>query len=285
MAVSNFPKDTISEKCHWIAYSVPYYKDQLWPNFISASGKEIRPIQHYTHGLEISNGGRVFWNERRPQMGRHVIFSGQCCDIIGVNLKECLSFVHLQGYKTTRLDLAIDVFNTNLSLSHMESLILRRELKTHAQVAPNIRDLLGTGKTVQLGKAGSGSFLRVYDKAAEQKTTDGQTWIRIEISYGARKAKSALEAYLRDNNIAGMVQDYVQFPTWRKWNRILSGPKVAVRYAKTQTNTRKWLLNSVAKTIAKEMLFDDGKEFKTLLMEMIDVEYKALCELDEIIDF
>jgi DNA relaxase NicK len=283
MADTNYLKDTITERCHWLAYSVPAYKDQLWPSFISASGKEIRPIQHYTDGLEMSNGARVFWNINRPSIGKHVIFSGQCCDIIGEKLKECLSFVHLQGYKTTRLDLAIDVFNTNLSLSHMESLILRRELKTHAQVAPNIRDLLGTGKTVQLGKAGSGAFLRVYDKAAEQKTSG--SWIRIEISYGARKAKSALETYLQHEDIAGMVQDFVKFPKWRKWNKILSSTPIPVRYAKSETNTRKWLMSSVAKSIAKEMLFDDGQEFRTLLLQQIDLEYKILTEENVLVDW
>jgi len=283
MADTKYLKDTITERCHWIAYTVPFYKDNLWPSFISASGKEIRPIQHYTHGLEISNGGRVFWNERRPNMGRHVIFSGQCCDIIGVNLKECLSFVHSQGYKTTRLDLAIDVYNTNLSLKHMESLILRKVFRSHAQTAPTTRDLMATGHTVQLGKAGSASFLRVYDKAAEQKLDT--SWIRIEISYGARKAKQALAAYLQHDNIRGMVRDYVSFPTWRKWNVLLDAPKVEVRYANKTTNTRKWLMESVTKSIAKEMLFDDGMEFRTLLLQQIDLEYKILSERDEVIDF
>jgi len=283
MADTNYPKDTITERCHWIAYTVPYYSDKLWPSFISASGKEIRPIQHFTNGLELSNGGRVYWNERRPTMGRHVIFSGQCCDIIGDNLKECLSFVLTNTYKPTRLDLAIDIHNTNLSLKHMESLISRKVFKSHAQTAPSTRDLMATGHTVQLGKAGSASFLRVYDKAAEQKIEG--SWIRIEISYGARKAKNALKAYLSDDNIRGMVHDYVSFPTWRKWNALLFAPKVAVRYANKTTNTRKWIMGTVAKSIAKEMLFDDGQEFRTLLLQQIDLEYKILCEEDELIDF
>lgn len=280
---TNYPKDTITERCHWLAYTVPFYKDQLWPSFISASGKEIRPIQYYTNGLEISNGGRVYWNTNRPNMGRHVIFSGQCCDIIGENLNECLSFVHSQGYKTTRLDLAIDVFNTNLSLNHMRSLVSRREFKGHAQTAPNHKDLLGHGETVQLGKAGSGSFLRVYDKAAEQNLE--ASWIRIEISYGARKAKSALTAYLQHKSVRGMVSDYVAFPKWRKWNCIVSKEPIPVRYLQKETNTREWLLQSVAKSIAKEMLFDDGFEFRNRLLEQINLEYKILTEGDEYIDF
>lgn len=283
MADTNYPKDTITERCHWIAYTVPFWADKLWPSFISASSKEIRPIQHYTNGLEISNGGRVYWNTNRSNMGRHVIFSGQCCDTIGVNLKECLSFVHSQGYKTTRLDLAIDVFNTNLSLNHMESLILRGEFKSHAQTAPSTKDLMATGHTVQLGKAGSASFLRVYDKAAEQRQKG--SWIRIEISYGARKAKTALDAYLRDDDIRGMVCDYVSFPTWRKWNVLVKAPKIAVRYANKATNTRKWLMDSVAKSIAKEMLFDDGQAFRTLLLQQIDLEYRILTEESELVDW
>lgn len=283
MADTNYPKDTITERCHWIAYTVPYYSDKLWPSFISASGKEIRPLQHFTNGLEISNGGRVYWNENRAKMGRHVIFSGQCCDIIGDNLKECLSFISENHYKPTRLDLAIDVRNTNLSLSHMQSLVSRKELNCHAQVAPLHRDLLGKGVTVQLGKAGSGAFLRVYDKAAEQKLAS--SWIRIEISYGAIKAKKALEAYLLHQNIRAMVNDYVKFPKWRKWNKILSSEVVKVRYETKLTNTRKWLMGTIAKSIAKEMLFDDGQEFRTLLLQQIDLEYKILSEDDEFIDF
>jgi DNA relaxase NicK len=165
----------------------------------------------------------------------------------------------------------------------MENLILRKAYKSHAQTAPSTRDLMASGHTVQLGKAGSASFLRVYDKAAEQKQTG--SWIRIEISYGARKAKAALAAYLSDDNIRGMVRDYVSFPTWRKWNLLLDAPKVAVRYANKATNTRKWLMETVAKSIAKEMLFDDGQEFRTLLLQQIDLEYKILNEDDEFIDF
>lgn len=283
MADTNYPKDTITERCHWIAYTVPYYKDQLWPNFISASGKEIRPIAHFTNGLEISNGGRVFWNTNRPNMGRHVIFSGSCCDTIGENLKECLSFVHSQDYKTTRLDLAIDVLDTNLSLKHMQSLISRGLFKSHAQTAPHIEDLLGKGETVQLGKKGSAAFLRVYDKAAEQMLD--ASWIRIEISYGARKAKKALETYLQHNNVRGMVRDFVDFPTWRKWNKIISSNAIAVRYENKQTNTRKWLLEQVAKSVAKEMLFDDGEQFRNLFLERIDAEYKMLADDSLEIDF
>jgi hypothetical protein len=283
MSDTNYLKDTITERCHWIAYTVPFYKDQLWPSFISASGKEIRPIQHFTNGLEMSNGGRVYWNANRPNMGRHVIFSGYCCDTIGDNLNECLSFVHSQDYKTTRLDLAIDIFNTNLSLKHMASLISRKEFKSHAQVAPNFKDLLGKGETVQLGTAGSGSFLRVYDKAAEQKIET--SWIRAEISYGARKAKTALATYLQYKDVRGMVADYVTFPKWRKWNCIVSKEPIPVRYLQKETNTRKWLLESVAKSIAKEMLFDDGMEFRNRMLEQINLEYRILTENDDIIDF
>jgi len=283
MADTNYPKDTITERCHWIAYTVPYYRDQLWPSFISASGKEIRPLQHYTHGLEISNGGRVFWNEMRPNMGRHIIFSGSCCDIIGENLIECLRFVQKNQCKCTRLDLAIDVHHTNLSLGHMRSLVQRREFKSHAQVAPNYKDLLGKGETVQLGVAGSGSFLRVYDKAAEQKLA--KSWIRIEISYGARKAKTALETYLQYQDIRAMVADYVTFPKWRKWNKIMSKTPIPVRYTQKETNTRKWLLESVAKSIAKEMLFDDGMEFRNKMLERINFEFKMLNESDNFVDW
>ena len=82
-----------------------------------------------------------------------------------------------------------------------------------------------------------------------------------------------------------MVRGFVDFPKWRKWNCILSNAPIAVRYEVKQTNTRKWLLESVAKSIAKEMLFDDGMEFRNKLLEQINLEYRILTENDDIIDW
>lgn len=283
MADTKYLKDTITERCHWFEYTAPMTEEQFWPNFMPASAKEIRPLPNYTHGLEFGNGARVFWHHTRMEMGRHVIFSGSCCDIIGENLRECLRYAVAKSYKITRIDLAFDVRNTNLSIQHGINLVLKGEVKTHAQKAPIIRDGMGSGLTLQIGVKGSSQFVRIYDKAAEMGT-DG-TWVRVETSYGSRKANKATETYLQGASVRSMVRGYVAFPLWRKWNKLLEHSAVAVKYEKSQTNTRKWLYESVAKTIAREMLFDDGDEFYEQMIQRIKWEYKALMTSEQVTDF
>jgi len=283
MADTKYLKDTITERCHWFEYTAPIISDQFWPNFMPASAKEIRPLPNYTHGLQFGNGAKVFWHTTRMEMGRHVIFSGSCCDTLGENLKECLSYAIAKDLKVTRIDLATDIKNTNLSIQHGINLVMRGEVKTHAQKAPIIRDGMGSGLTLQIGVKGSAQFVRIYDKAAEMGT-DG-TWIRIETSYGKRKAQKATQTYLEGTSVRAMVKGYVQFPLWRKWNYLLAGSATKVIYEKTMTNTRKWLYESVAKTIAREMLFDDGDDFWQNMQQRVKWEYKALLENEPITDF
>lgn len=248
-----------------------------------ASAKEIRPLPNYTHGLEFGNGAKVFWHHTRMEMGRHIIFGGSCCDIIGENLRECLLYASQRDFHITRIDLAADVRNTNLSIKHGISLVERGEVKTHAQKAPTIRDAMGKGLTLQIGVKGSSQFVRIYDKAAEMGVEG--TWVRIETSYGARKAKKATETYLLGTSVREMVRGYVAFPLWRKWNKLMGDRAISVKYEKTETNTRKWLLGTVAKSIAREMLFDDGEEFRERMLQQINWEYRALLASDQVTDF
>lgn len=280
---TKYLKDTITERCHWFEYTAPMTADQFWPSFMPASAKEIRPLPNYTHGLEFGNGAKIFWHHTRMEMGRHIIFSGSCCDIIGASLRECLQYAQSKSFKITRLDLAADIRNTNLSIKHGISLVERGEVKTHAQKAPTIRDAMGKGLTLQIGVKGSAQFVRIYDKAAEMGT-DG-TWIRIETSYGSRKAKKALETYLLGSSVRAMVGGYVAFPLWRKWNKLMEGRAVSVKYESADTNTRKWLLGTVAKSIAKEMLFDDGEEFRERMIQQINWEYRYLMNSEPITEF
>jgi len=283
MADTKYQKDTITERCHWFEYTAPIISEQFWPSFMPASAKEIRPLPNYTNGLEFGNGARVFWHNTRMKMGRHVIFSGSSCDIIGENLKECLQFVLQHSFHITRIDLATDVRNTNLSIQHGINLVMKGEVKTHAQKAPIIRDGMGSGLTLQIGVKGSSQFVRIYDKAAEMDQ-DG-TWIRIETSYGKRKAQKATQTYLSGASVREMVRGYVAFPLWRKWNKLLGDKSVPVKYEKSDTNTRKWLYESVAKSIAREMLFDDGEEFWEKMRQRITWEHRALLRENEVIDF
>jgi DNA relaxase NicK len=248
-----------------------------------ASAKEIRPLTNYTHGLEFGNGARIFWHHTRMEMGRHIIFSGSCCDIIGENLKECLLYAMSKSFKITRLDLAFDIRNTNLSIQHGINLVLKGEVKTHARKAPIIRDGMGSGLTLQIGVKGSAQFVRIYDKAAEMGV-DG-SWVRVETSYGKRKAQKATQTYLQGSCVREMVRGFVAFPLWRKWNKLLGDRAVTVKYEKSITNTRKWLYESVAKTIAREMLFDDGEEFYEKMLQRIKWEYKTLTIIEQVLDF
>lgn len=280
---TKLPKDTITERCHWFEYTAPMTAEQFWPSFMPASAKEIRPLPNYTHGLQFGNGVKVFWHHTRMEMGRHVIFSGSCCDSLGENLRECLLYAIAHDFRITRIDLALDVKDSCLSIQHGINLVMKGAVKTHAKSAPTIRDAMGQGITLQIGVKGSAQFVRIYDKAAELGV-EGKH-IRIETSYGKRKAQTATETYLQGASVGSMVKSFVTFPTWRKFNCLIQSPPIRVVYETTQTNTRKWLFESVAKTIAREMLFEDGSQFYESMIQRIKWEYKALTENEQVSEF
>jgi len=276
-------REQVSEKVDWLAFTVQFYKELKWADFIKPSWKEISPVARFTNGLENSQGIRIYWNSQRPQMGKHIIMSGSCCTILEDNLKELLQYVLRESFTVTRLDLCVDVRHTNMRPENSTYHLKKRQCKTHAKKGEIVSDALVGGYTQYVGTRNSATYVRIYDKASEMGTDF--TWLRIEISYGKRKTKSAIKAYLSNDDIRGMVRQFVDFPRWRKWNAVFNTSKIEVRYEHQTSNTRQWIMGVVVKSIAKEMCLDDGQEFYLSILQRIREEYYGLTRKGDTIDF
>lgn len=266
----------VSEKCDWVAFTVPFYKDLKWPDCIDQNWKEIRPIRNYNKGQENKQGVKLFWHTERPGQGKHIVVSGTALMNLGTNISTLLSHVSKEDYRITRLDLCVDVICSNLNPKNATYHLIKGQYKSHARSAPKWDDSLKAGYTQYVGKKTSETYFRMYDKASEMGTK--YPWIRAEIVFQGDRGTSALNAYLRDGSVAGLIRSYVDFPQWKKWKAIMGAPKSRVETVKKATATREWLLHQVAKSLAKEMAMDDDQDFYLTFLQRTREEYLSIVE-------
>lgn len=269
-------KQQVTQRCDWIAFTIQFYKEIVWPPYISTEWKTIQPIAHFGNGQENKQGIRLYWSQSRPSQGKHVILSGSVLDTMRGNVLDLLHWIMSQGFKPTRVDFAVDVINSNINPKNATYHLRKGQAKTRARKATTWDDCLSDGYTQYVGRKTSPVCLRIYDKQAEMGTDS--KWIRIEIVYGAFKAKKAIETYLQMGDCRGMVRAFCDFPRWRKWMSIMDAPVSPVVVARKTTKTREWLLNQVSKSLAKEMTLDDDNEFYLNFIQRVREEYLSLTD-------
>ena len=275
--------EKVSERCDWIAFTVPFYKDLIWPDMIIPNWKEIRPIRNYNKGLENTQGVKLFWHDTRPQQGKHIIMSGSTLTRLGENTYGVLSWIRDAGFHVSRIDLCVDVIHSNLNPRNASFHLEKGQYKSHARSAPRWADSLQSGYTQYIGKKSSETYIRIYDKASEMGVSFN--WIRAEIVYQGDRATPALHAYLLHNNVRSLISSFVTFPKWRKWNAIIQSQPVKLFVAPKETSTRAWLMGQVAKSIAKEMAMEDSHEFWLNLVQRIREEYFTITKEEDRIEF
>lgn len=90
------------------------------------------------------------------------------------------------GFRTTRIDVALDFFDRPRLIETVAESCEAGELcrsRTYQRITQcSLGALVAHGVNIgQRGKKGSGRYLRVYDKGLEQKTHDPGEWIRWEV--------------------------------------------------------------------------------------------------------
>lgn len=274
--------EVLREKIDWLAYSQKSSTDWQFPPFVEDKWKPISPLRNYTNGQENSQGIKRFWNTIRADQGRLVVLGGLSLDMLGENRQEFVSFTGNLDNRITRVDYCLDVigglFNPVTVVSHLR----RKDVVTHAKTIPRIQDDWKGGFSQYVGTKSSETYTRIYDKATEQGVTG--KWSRIETVYQGDRAEASLQAYLLHQSCRKLILAHVDFPKWKSWRRIMQGDKEKLIITPKQTNTRKWLLESVSKSIAKELLLDEDQVFLFELMERVRYEYKRLTK-DEQVDW
>ena len=240
----------------------------------------------YSTMLQHPMGHFIMSNPGRPEMGVHLSIGGRALKAMDEGGHTPLSMLQWslrEGGKTTRIDLAIDVFDEEIDISAMA----RSKQVDGAKGSARGRKLMegeDGGRTLYIGSRQSDKFFRIYDKAVE--TGDrSRPWTRFELEIKGDTAKKV--AFEFANLLEGQHAPYIKGimkamfnPDDALYQAIMSAPAVHVTAPKdTSDNTLEWLLNSVAKTLAKTIARRSDVDVGKLFLDAVEANYQAILQI------
>jgi len=212
----------------------------------------------YNHGVECEYAG-VYWHSEHPEFGLMLDMSGSRLARLreaGIHDGQIIQGAHDQGWTFTRIDIAMDVFNTGARPRGLYNAWTRGDMTTRARRAGIIQSSTVSGvagETVYFGSRQSDTMLRVYDKAAEM----GQAGDRIRLEWELKRERAnaaamsvvdqgiprTLAALFREQITAGL-------PEWIQSAVDVEFEVIRIEGAK-DTNFERWFLGTVLPAIAK----------------------------------
>lgn len=161
--------------------------DDLICNVLHLGGLEWQRLDYgrYGYHAQMVLGSIRILHDGTPQMGI-------CLELLGAGCRELeqlcqrsdvfymlLTTEYADTIHLTRIDIAIDDYQKLLDMTVVEHKVHNDEIATYLQNRTVYKGLNGTaGHTVYLGSR-SRYMLRIYDKAAEQRTS--YKWVRVEL--------------------------------------------------------------------------------------------------------
>jgi len=233
----------------------------------------------YTNAYRDRRGTLVMAGGKNK--GFHIQWSGSALNELradGVETIYMIEHALNTGGKLTRLDLAIDLQNSRLTvqsiITHLEKGL--GKLSVHKWAPIGTKSL---GQTVYIGSKASLRFLRIYDKRAElarkNTPTDGE-WVRVEVVLRDDYANGAAHAILEHGIqpvIAASVYAVADFPRLAAWVLMvdhLGMPCDIKRSIRGERQSQKWIIESVMATLKREL--KDDKFAQLFYNELTRVE-------------
>lgn len=258
----------------WLAFTTKIIKVHeakdliaFW-NQLNDAWVSTRATNGYTFAIRHATGLILQWGE--PWLGVWCIASGDALrklETIGIDSDAMMGIVQAMSANVTRIDLAIDARNFGgHSASWFASEIEAGDYKSAAQGYSVIRS--STGTTAYLGSRTSERFLRIYDKGKQMGLEE--RWTRIELELKGDKAKicaSAIKEYGLKSVVGSWVRDFATFHC-PLWNAIEDGLKPGA-VGRKATDTVKWLIETCARSLAKEAMLDEA------IVDLFFQEYQA----------
>jgi len=244
--------------------------------------KYLQGMMHYDSRVETE-----LYVHHTGQQGEMLVLSGSKLDSIRreMGLSDLEILKRVTAEKCTRIDFAVDVFESNLTAIGLETLWVQGQLKTKTKQGTLIRDTKGIrGDTFYLGSLETRQKLfRGYEKS--KKEQDFLDRFRLELQLG--KEGGAIQAHKAllsvDDTapyIVGSLRSFLSPVKGTEMDSILSAEQVkAVVGRKEDSNTQKWLLGMVTESIIKESYKDPeffSKFMDNLLLKMSSKEDKGL---------
>lgn len=249
----------VAQKLHWIEGTFSNRDTVDVPDILSQTAIEIKAFDRYSVGSLFDDGRILLTNPNRPEMGTHIIWSGDACDLCPIEPEELVTYLHFAKFKFTRIDMAIDAIDFNLKPQHATREIKYGRIKTRASKSLENCDPRNPGYTQYVGTKKSEIYLKLYDKAAEMGIDADHT--RIELTVQGKRAPQAAAEIVRRTDYRRLVVAFADFPKWKQWNRIMAVAPVKLRSERKASNTEQWLLDQCAPALAKVIYFSKEGDF------------------------
>lgn len=189
----------------WLSFTLPYTDESMKKATSLGDGFDVEDVDYgrfkYTAGVKILDGGNVYFNSNRKEMGIHVALNSASLAIIDLRPLQLVNLIRDWGGVVKRLDLAFDDYEGLLDTDEMYRKILAGEVTTRYRTVSRISNgKVGIaekmGDTINIGRRSSESFIRIYDKAAEQLmkgkelSAGVESWVRVELETKGDKAEA-----------------------------------------------------------------------------------------------
>jgi len=247
-----------------------------------------RGFYAYSHSAKICGGaGMVAWGGKRQNGTLHVSFPGSALaffrDVLERKVTGLLDLLLNLGAKVTRLDLAFDdrpSVSDACPVLFYEKLMgclcvgaVQSRMRNYRVVQDKVKigevfDAASQGWTIYIGSRCSNSFVRVYNKAAEQ-AVEGH-WVRVELVVKGKKAPVFARAWQAQGFASGYAVGLLlglldfkeqladsnksRWPTAAFWVDFLGTfEKVTVAVTakmRSAEQTRQWVFRQVAPALA-----------------------------------
>lgn len=283
MGVTN-PSESVSRSpsvdvhLDWLRYSVAWdhglsemdnVLDALPPfTFFRLSEAEASIGQGYNRGREL-NAGMVFWHSERHEQGVSVQMSGldlQEARNAGIAELDLLMALQRKNAKITTLHSCINIHNAGARVldvveAHDAGLLKTRarQIGVYSSTA-KVRQEWKAGDTVYIGSPKSGIQIRIYNKAAEQRT-DGD-WIRVEIVFRgiyAETAHASMCKYGIPSVTRMAIQKQADFSAaWWVYG-MRGGISPSMQVKRKERGTYTWLKNVVVPAWRREIVAESAQ--------------------------
>lgn len=264
----------LSQKIHWLECTFKGENSTVLPSILTGKFSDTRAFHGYTIGKLSEFGHQVWKNPERPDMGTHVVWTGDACDDSPTPVVNLVGQLLESGARFTRIDLAIDAINFKLRPSRATKELNLGRVKTRAKTSRRTDDARLPGYTQYIGQKTATIFLKLYDKAAEMGVE--QDWTRIELTVRSARANRAAREIVRGTDFRALVVSFADFPEWREWRSIMEVDPVKLPKEQKPGNTETWLLNQCAPALARCIYFEGGTKLYEAFKAKVMIELEQL---------
>jgi hypothetical protein len=244
----------------WISvtYSGDGYRENIFnPQIMSVPFSPTgHGAGHYTD-MRTNELGAIILSGGQKGQGIHGILTGDTLAQIreiGLTDRELCQHITTMKGRVSRLDVAIDVHDSDMTAETLLTEILEGRVTSRAKSFSQVQKLFTEEQTVYGGSRSSRAFFRAYNKGEQLHT--GEAWLRLELEMKKVLAQAVTGVLAAEPDtrkvINSAIVQYIDFPMLPAYQAAVHDagipfPKIGRRITKTY----RWLIETVAPALAK----------------------------------